>query len=322
VGDSLILNLVLLSLGFLMLIKGADWLVKGAGNLARSFGVSPLFIGLTVVAFGTSAPELAVSLSASFNGLGEIALSNVVGSNIANVGLIIGIAAMILPLSVESSTVRKEIPFAIIISAVVFVMIAFRGNPVLGTREGIILLLFFAIFFEYLYSMAKAQHEQLRKEEKSPLSGANQIGKNVFLTVLGIVLVVIGGKLVVDSASFIASFLGMSDAMIGLTIVAIGTSLPELVTSVTASLKKEMGIAIGNIVGSNIFNLLLVLGLTSIVNSVNITLSSYWIDLLVMLIFTGILMIFSTTRMKISRIEGLLLLSGYLIYVVFTIIRG
>ncbi|MFO7882620.1 MAG: calcium/sodium antiporter [Kosmotogaceae bacterium] len=318
----MILNLVLLGLGFLMLIKGADWLVKGAGNLARHFGVSPLFIGLTVVAFGTSAPELAVSLSASFNGLGEIALSNVVGSNIANVGLIVGISAIILPLSVESSTVRKEIPFAIIISAAVFTMIAFRGNPVLGIREGIILLLFFAIFFEYLLSMAKGQQELLKSKEKNQFVKDSRMGKNLFLTVLGLVIVVIGGKLVVDSASFIATFLGMSDAMIGLTIVAIGTSLPELVTSVTASLKKEMGIAIGNIVGSNIFNLLLVLGLTSLVNPVNVNINTYWIDLFVMLIFTGILMVFSTTRLKISRIEGSLLLSGYLIYIVFTIIRG
>lgn len=305
-----------------MLIKGADWLVEGAGNLARSFGVSPLFIGLTVVAFGTSAPELAVSLSASFNGLGEIALSNVVGSNIANVGLIVGVSAIILPLCVESSTVRKEIPFAIIISAAVFTMIAFRENPVLGIREGIILLLFFVVFFEYLFSMAKGQQELLKSKEKNQFAKDSRMEKNLFLTVLGLVIVVIGGKLVVDSASFIATFLGMSDAMIGLTIVAIGTSLPELVTSVTASLKKEMGIAIGNIVGSNIFNLLLVLGLTSLVNPVNVTINTYWIDLFVMLIFTGILMIFSTTRMKISRIEGLLLLSGYLIYIVFTIIRG
>ncbi|TYB85876.1 MAG: calcium/sodium antiporter [Kosmotoga sp.] len=305
-----------------MLIKGADWLVEGAGNLARRFGVSPLFIGLTVVAFGTSAPELAVSLSASFNRLGEIALSNVVGSNIANVGLIIGISAIILPLSVESSTVRKEIPFALLISAAVFTMIAFKGNPALSIREGVILLLFFAIFFEYLYSMAKSQKEQLKNEEKNQQSIEIKIGKNIFLTTLGIVLVVIGGKLVVNSASFIASFIGMSDAMIGLTIVAVGTSLPELVTSVTASLKKEMGIAIGNVVGSNIFNLLLVLGLASIANPVNITMNTYWIDLLVMLIFMCILMIFSTTKMKITRVEGSLLLLGYLMYIVFAVIRG
>lgn len=305
-----------------MLIKGADWLVEGAGNLARRFGVSPLFIGLTVVAFGTSAPELAVSLSASFNGMGEIALSNVVGSNIANVGLIIGISAIILPLSVESSTVRKEIPFALLISAAVFTMIAFKGNPALSIREGVILLLFFAIFFEYLYSMAKSQKEQLKNEEKNKQSIKIKVGKNIFLTALGIVLVVVGGKLVVNSASSIASFIGMSDAMIGLTIVAVGTSLPELVTSVTASLKKEMGIAIGNVVGSNIFNLLLVLGLTSIANPVDITMNTYWIDLLVMLIFTGVLMIFSTTRMKITRVEGSLLLLGYLTYIAFTVIRG
>ncbi len=305
-----------------MLIKGADWLVKGSGNLARHFGVSPLFIGLTVVAFGTSAPELAVSLSASFNGLGEIALSNVVGSNIANVGLIVGISAIILPLSVESSTVRKEIPFAIIISAAVFVMIAFQENPVLGIREGIILLLFFVIFFEYLYSMVKGQQELLKNEKEKQFSKDTKIGKNLLLTLLGLVVIIIAGKLVVDSASFIASFLGMSDAMIGLTIVAIGTSLPELVTSVTALIKKEMGIAIGNIVGSNIFNLLLVLGLTALVNPVNITMGSYWIDLLVMLFFTGILLVFSTTKLKITRVEGTLLLSGYLLYIVFTIIRG
>ncbi|HRW35658.1 MAG TPA: calcium/sodium antiporter, partial [Thermotogota bacterium] len=251
---------ILLILGIVLLVKGADWLVDGASGLSSSFGVSPLFIGLTVVAFGTSAPELAVSVSAAMKGSGSIAISNVIGSNIANIALVIGFAALLSPMLISKTTVRKELPFNILVSFALMAMLLRGEKYGLDRYDGFILIIFFIIFMEYTLVMAKSDRER-KKSEQSPHSKTQlkdikqQRIKNGLLTLIGLVMVVLGANLTVDSATQIALQLGISEALVGLTMIAIGTSLPELVTSITAIIKKQDDLAIGNIVGSNIFNI-------------------------------------------------------------------
>ena len=262
-----LINLVLLVVGFVLLIKGADYFVEGASKIADKLGIPQLVIGLTIVAFGTSAPEAAISISSAIKGNTGIAIGNIIGSNIMNILLILGITSCITVLKVAKSTVYYEIPFVIFITTVLVVIGGTQGK--LGFISGIILWALFILFFVYLIKMAKSGKSDGIVEEGEAYDGKkDSMIKLIFITLAGMAAIVIGSDLTVDGATEIAKILGISDRIIGLTIVAFGTSLPELITSVTAGIKGKADIAIGNIVGSNIFNILFVLGTTSLIKSV------------------------------------------------------
>jgi len=319
----MIINSILLTVGIVLLIKGADYLIEGAIGLSRRFGVSELFIGLTVVAFGTSAPELAVSIQAAIKGSG-IAIGNVVGSNIANIALILGTISIIKSLKILSSTSRYEIPFVILTSIAVGMLIIDGGN-FLSRYDGIVLLCFFAIFLDYLYSMAKKDREVLSNMEKVETERVTKIESNLIFSILattgGLVGVIYGGKLVVDSAIFIAREIGISETLIGVTVVALGTSLPELVAGVTAALKKKADIAIGNIIGSNVFNILLILGVSAGIHPIKADRNMVQ-DILFMIGTTVILPILAGNKKTLNRFSGVVLLLIYLLYIYLGILAG
>ena len=321
------LQFILLIAGIALLVKGADWLVDGASGLSSSFGVSPLFIGLTVVAFGTSAPELAVSISAAMKGSGSIAISNVIGSNIANIALVIGFAAMLSPMLISKTTVRKELPFNILVSFALMAMLLRGAKYGLDRYDGFILIIFFIIFMEYTLVMAKSDRER-KKSEQSPHSKTQlkdikqQRIKNGLLTLIGLVMVVLGANLTVDSATQIALQLGISEALVGLTMIAIGTSLPELVTSITAIIKKQDDLAIGNIVGSNIFNICLILGISSMISPIGVIVQHYWADILFMSLLALFLLLTTMKKSKLTRLEGTFFFVSYIIYIVTISFRG
>ena len=310
----LILQTFLFIFGFALLIKGGDFLVEGASALAKSFRVSDLVIGLTVVSFGTSAPELLVNIYASFSAAENIAFGNVLGSNVANIFLVLGIAAILRPLSLQWRTVWKEIPFAFII-VIVFAALAndsfiLEGDTnILSRLDGFILLIFFSGFMYYSWD---SMFDEEILEELPQISR----WKSSFMVFIGIVALGIGGKLVVDSASLIAENVGISDAFIGLTIVAFGTSLPELVTSITAGLKQNSDIAVGNIVGSNIFNIAFVLGVSASINPIPYALS-FNTDVIFVLLATALLFgwMFVGEKYGINRIEGGIFFLIYVIYI-------
>ncbi len=321
------LQFVFLIIGIALLVKGADWLVDGASGLSSSFGVSPLFIGLTVVAFGTSAPELAVSLSAALKGSGSIAISNVVGSNIANIALVIGVSAILSPLVISKSTIRKELPFNILISFALFAMLLRGAKYGLDRYDGIILIIFLIIFMEYTLVMAKSDRVYSKIstkdkliEEKESIKKARI--KNAIWTLIGLAMVVFGGNLTVNSATEIALGFGISEALVGLSMIAIGTSLPELVTSIAAIIKKQDDMAIGNIVGSNIFNICLILGISPLIKPIGVTVNHYWADILFMSSLALFLWITTLKRSKISRLEGTLFFSSYIVYMILIFLRG
>jgi cation:H+ antiporter len=263
----MVITITLLVAGFLLLIKGADLLVDGSSSIAKRFGISDLVIGLTVVAFGTSAPELVVNLVSAFGGTADIAIGNILGSNIANILLILGITGVIAPLAVQRSTTWKEVPFSLLAVLAVGVMandVLFGGasESVLTRGDGLILLGFFAVFLYYIFGVAKQGSPDESTSEKVVARG---LPRSLAFIVLGLAALIIGGKWVVDSAITLATLWGLSEAVIGLTVVAIGTSLPELSTSIVAALKGKADIAIGNVVGSNIFNIFWILGVTSVI---------------------------------------------------------
>lgn len=310
---------VLLLIGFLILVKGADFFVEGSSEIATFLRIPPLLIGLTIVAFGTSAPEAAVSISAALKGTGDIAVGNVVGSNLFNILFILGITAIIQPLVVERQTIKKEIPFALLGSIVLLVLIADRilanANSVLSRGDGLILLTYFSVFMYYILEVAKNSREQFELDDIDP--SPTHIGKYVLYTIGGLVAIVFGGDMVVKNAIVIAMALGMSETLVGLTIVAVGTSLPELITSVTAALKNKSEIAVGNIVGSNIFNIFFILGISSVIHPIVVD-SNILIDTVIMILSTVILLIFSQTHSKITRAEGgvfMLMYAGYMAYI-------
>ena len=321
------LQFILLIAGIALLVKGADWLVDGASGLSSSFGVSPLFIGLTVVAFGTSAPELAVSVSAAMKGSGSIAISNVIGSNIANIALVIGFTAMLSPMLISKTTVRKELPFNILVSFALMAMLLRGAKYGLDRYDGFILIIFFIIFMEYTLVMAKSDRER-KKMEQSPYSKTEletikrQRIKNGLLTLIGLAMVVLGANLTVDSATQIALQLGISEALVGLTMIAIGTSLPELVTSVTAVIKKQDDLAIGNIVGSNIFNICLILGISAMISPIGVIVQHYWADILFMSLLALFLLLTTMKKSKLTRLEGAFFFVSYIIYIVTISFRG
>ena len=308
----IVLYIFLLIIGFVILIKGANVFVDSASSLARNFKLSTMFIGLTIVAFGTSAPEFAVSVSSLVTKNPDMLLGNVIGSNILNILLIIGCAALVHSLGVKNNTVKKELPIVLLLTALFVVVVCDDlfglGNNMFTRQDGIIILLFFLVFIYYLISMMRKKTDE--NEEKPKYS----LIKSIIFTILGILAIILGSSLVVRNASSIASYLGVSQRMISLTIVALGTSLPELVTSLMAVKKGEYDIAIGNVVGSNIFNIGIVLALpVAIFGGINHIVFSYT-DLIVLLGSALLLFLFSFNDRKINKYEGVLLLFIFVIY--------
>lgn len=306
-------QVILLAVGFVMLMKGADWFVDGAAWIADKFGIPQLVIGLTIVAMGTSAPEAAVSISAALRGSAEITIGNVLGSNILNILIILGITAVIRPVPVQRSTVRYEMPFVILVS----VLLAGLGlmDQKINRGEGVILWVFMLVYLLYLLWMSKhgSQPEEQVEEEKktSPV-------KMVVLVIVGLLLVVWGSDVTVDAATKLATSFGMTERFIGLTIVALGTSLPELVTSVTAAIKGKSDIAIGNIVGSNIFNILFVVGTTALITPVTYSVA-FTVDSIVAIAAAVFLLLCVVLKRKLTRIGGIIMLVSYCAYFVYLI---
>lgn len=308
----IIMELLFLALGFAMLVKGADWFVEGSSGIADRFGVPQLVIGLTIVAMGTSAPEAAVSITAALKGNAEITIGNIVGSNILNILIILGVTSVIRTLAVAKSTVRVEIPYMIFITVVLF--LAGVSQNVVSRGEGVLLWILFLIYLGYLLYMAMSgRTEMVEEQEAVPLwRMAVSVG-------VGLFLVVAGSDVTVDAASEIAGLMGMSERFIGLTIVALGTSLPELFTSVSAALKGKADIAIGNIVGSNIFNILFVVGTTAIITPVPFQ-PGFRIDTLVA-VGAALLLFLSVLRgQKLTRGAGILMLVCYAGYFVWLLV--
>lgn len=316
------MSYILLIIGFLFLIKGADSFVSGSSSIAKIFKVPSLIIGLTIVAFGTSAPEAAVSITAALKGNNDMAIANVVGSNIFNLLLVVGVSSIINPIKVQKTTIIKEFPFAILASIVLIILshdTKFQGYNInsLTRADGLILLSLFIIFIYYLIEMAITSKEEMNIEQNNENLS---IGKSIIFSILGILGIIIGGDIVVNSASNIALNLGMSQNLVGLTIVAVGTSLPEFVTSIIASKKGESDIAIGNVVGSNLLNILFVLGLSSTINNIQIQ-PIVFIDMLIMVFITILTYMFASTKKTVSKGEGIVLSVIYIIYMIFIIIR-
>ena len=309
----MLLQIILLVVGFIILIKGADIFVDGASNLARNFKMSKMLIGLTIVAFGTSAPEFAVSVQSMLAGSGEIVIGNVVGSNILNILLILGCASLVHDLKVKNSTVKKELPITLLLTTLLVVLMSdsILSNQVnlLDRGDGITILLFFLVFVYYLISMARNKTNEIEEDEE-----IHKLPKSIIYTIGGIIAIIIGSNLVVNSATFIAEAIGVSERVIGLTIVALGTSLPELVTSIVATKKGEYDIAIGNVVGSNIFNIGIVLGLPiAIFGGISIGTFNI-IDLVFLFVSAFLLFAFSINDYKIRKFEGILMLIIFAIY--------
>ncbi len=314
---------ILFALGFFVLLKGASMLVDGASSLSKKFGISSLVIGLTVVAFGTSTPELLVSLLASFQGSTDIAIGNIIGSNIANVLLVLGATAIVYPIAIKENTAWKEIPFSFLAAlAVLFlandVFISKSQANVITRIDGLVLLSFFVIFLYYIFGVAKKANTNV--EARIENIG---IYRSLFLVLIGFVGLTLGGKWVVDGAVKMASHVGLSEAFIGLTVIAIGTSLPELVTSVVAALKKDVDIAIGNAIGSSIFNIFWILGLSAVIKPLPFNTINN-LDTLVLVAASALLFLtlFTGKRHHIDKWEGVLFLIAYFAYLGFLIFRG
>jgi cation:H+ antiporter len=328
------INILAIIFGLVILILGAEGLVRGASSLAAKLRISPLVIGLTVVSFGTSAPELTVNITSALQGSTDLAVANVIGSNIVNILLILGVCAVIIPLSVKSSTVWKEIPLALLGVILIFVMAndsLFDGLSLnaLTRTDGISLLALMAIFMYYIFGMAKSDRKkavdakidkELDKESKIQQFG---IPLSLGMTALGLIGLVLGGRFLVSGASDIAEAAGLSEALIGLTIIAIGTSLPELATSAVAALRKHADIAIGNIIGSNIFNIFFVLGVTSTISPLPIS-SALSFDIIVSIVATMLLFIFMFMggKHRLTRWQGIVFIAMYIGYLIYLIQRG
>ena len=303
----LLFAIVLLVLGFVMLIKGADWFVDGAAGIAARFGIPQLVIGLTIVAMGTSAPEAAVSITAAMGGNAGITIGNVIGSNILNILLILGVTAAITTVAVQRSTIKIEMPFMHIIT-IVLAVLGFTGGKIV-LWEGMVLWALFLVYLGYLFKMAK---NGTTEEEGEMLP----LWKQILMLIIGIVCIVFGSDLTVDNATILAEAFGMDDRLIGLTIVAFGTSLPELVTSITAAKKGKADIAIGNIVGSNVFNILFVVGTTALITPVAFK-AGFLIDSAIALA-AGLILWFGVMKEhKLKRPVGIVMLAAYAVYFVY-----
>ena len=310
----LFLQLLLLALGFVLLVKGADWFVEGASGIADKFGIPQLVIGLTIVAMGTSAPETAVSITAALKGNASIAVGNVVGSNILNVLIILGVSSVITSIAVAKTTVRYEIP---IMLAITLLMLAFGANG--GTIclwEGIVLLVCFVGYLAYMFVMVKRGEMQSEEVE----SGNKPLWKMLIAAVVGLALIILGSDVTVDAATALAKIFGMSEKFIGLTVVALGTSLPELFTSVIAARKGKADIAIGNIVGSNIFNILFVLGTSALIIPVVFEMS-FVVDCLVAFAAGLVLWLCVCRKKKLCRLDGVIMLACYAAYFAYLLLK-
>ena len=315
----MLLKTTLLIIGFIILIKGADILIDGASSIATNFKVSKLLIGLTIVNLGTGAPELAIGFKAILSGNGDIVLGNVIGSNILNILLIVGVSSLFRSITVRSSTVKKELPIALLITILFSLLISdnlFDSSMVnsFTRREGIILILFFSIFIYYLFTMC---HNKIDEDQETISVLSNK--RSIIYIILGIICVILGSNLVVDNAVSLAQKMGISERIIALTIIALGTSLPELVTSITATKKGEFDIAIGNIVGSNIYNIGLVLGLPVALFGTITNITVNYIDIATMILSAILLYMFSFNDYKITKKEGIVFLFLFAIYYAYII---
>lgn len=342
----ILLQAILLIVGFVLLIKGADIFVDGSSGVATRFGMPKILIGLTIVAFGTSAPEFAVSVKSLMAGTGDMMLGNVVGSNVLNILLILGVSSLFRALPVKNSTLKKEIPILILLTVLLSilmcdVLLGAGDHNSFSRQDGAVLTVAFGIFLYYLVSMTrrrirknkeeaelatqnkaeKTEHESVKEDDKKEEKPV-KFGKALLFVVLGIVGIVFGSNLVVDSASKIASIMGISDAIIALTVVALGTSLPELVTSIVAARKNECDIAIGNVVGSNIFNIGIVAGVPVLLLGGISSFSFSYIDVAAMLISTILLFFFTLKDRRIGRFEGVAFLTIFVAYYGYVIVSG
>lgn len=308
---SMLINIVLLVMGLVVVLKGADWLTDGAVNIASRFGVSQMVIGLTIVAMGTSMPELCVSMVSALKGTPDLAVGNVVGSNTLNTLLIVGCSALVAPIMVKRSSVRRDIPFAVLAS---LLMLIFCLDGGIDRLDAALLFILFAVFMFVTVKYGKNEGTEAK-------TTAAPLGKAALLLVVGLVCLILGSNLFVDNASFIASTLGVSDAVIGLTIVAGGTSLPELATSMVSAKKGNSDIAIGNVIGSNVFNILMIIGVTGLVKPMHIK-GITSLDLIVMLASMLLLWFFCRTTYKVKRWEGAVLAISYIAYLAWLIAQA
>ena len=308
---SMLINIVLLVTGLVVVLKGADWLTDGAVNIASRFGVSQMVIGLTIVAMGTSMPELCVSMVSALKGTPDLAVGNVVGSNTLNTLLIVGCSALVAPIMVKRSSVRRDIPFAVLAS---LLMLIFCLDGGIDRLDAALLFILFAVFMFVTVKYGKNEGTEAK-------TTAAPLGKATLLLVVGLVCLILGSNLFVDNASFIASTLGVSDAVIGLTIVAGGTSLPELATSMVSAKKGNSDIAIGNVIGSNVFNILMIIGVTGLVKPMHIK-GITSLDLIVMLASMLLLWFFCRTTYKVKRWEGAVLAISYIAYLAWLIAQA
>lgn len=310
------MNYLLLFIGFILLIKGADIFVEGSSNIAKFFKIPTVIIGLTLVAFGTSAPEAAVSITAAFNKSADLSVSNIIGSNIFNLFVVLGITSLFKDVVTEKEVIRKDYKLALFSSLLLLVLILVnyfvKGSLILGRIGGLVLLV---VLIYYLVTLIKGIDSSKKTVEEKKFSI-----KDIIFIIVGLVCVVFGGNLTVNAATEIARTFGMSERFIGLTIVAVGTSLPELCTSLVALLKGEDDIAVGNVIGSNIFNILFILGATSLLNPLVINIESV-IDIMILTVASVILLLFGFNDLKIERKEGICMLLFYLSYCVYIFFR-
>lgn len=312
---------LLLVVGFVLLIKGADFFVEGASNIAKRFNISPLIIGLTIVAFGTSLPEAAVSISAGIAGSNDLSLSNIIGSNMFNLLVVVGVSVLFTDMAIDRKVLKREFPLSIVTTLILWVMISqviYKGQ-MLSRVDGIILLVIFIGFLTFNIIECLKSNKSLSEKEKEE-NRKIKLPINLLILVVGLIGIVWGGDLVVDNAVLIAQTLGVSETLIGLTIVAVGTSLPELVTSVVALCKGINDIAIGNVVGSNIFNILFILGASSALSPMSVD-NKLPIDTMILILANLITFVFCLTGRKVNRWEGIFILLFYAAYVFYMLIR-
>ena len=321
--------ILLLAVGFAFLVKGADFFVEGSSSIAKKLKVPPIIIGLTIVAMGTSLPETAVSVTASLVQNNELAVSNVLGSNIFNLMFVIGVCSILTPIMVQKATVVRDIPLSLGCALFLLVLgisgLGDKTGMTLGHADGVIFLIVFA---GYIFTMVRSAMKARAAGQKVEIEGVEECdnmkelsyGKSILFLIVGAAAIAFGGDLTVDTASRIAIELGMSQTLVGLTIVSIGTSLPELVTSVVAARKNEVDMAVGNAVGSNIFNILMVLGISSAISPVALIRENI-IDIVLLMVFSVMVWIFAGTRKKIERKEGIIMVVVYLVYCAYIIAR-
>ena len=316
-------NILLLIMGMYLLIKGADWFVGGASAIAKALKIPSLIIGLTLVSLGTSLPEASVSIQSAINGSSALSLGNVVGSNIVNTLLVLGLCAIFVPIAIDRDMKKFDLPIMIALYVIIILFCFVITEGIIERWQGIVLVVLFVAYMTFL--VIRAKNNQMKTidqvEENSEQQDKKPLWLNILLVLLGLGAIVLGGDLVVDKATFIALELGMSQSLVGLTIVAVGTSLPELVTSVVASIKKESDIAVGNVIGSNIFNVVFILGTSAAISPLTLA-SGALVDMLVLLGTALLLMGFSLFSKNIKRWQGILMVLAYVGYTAYIIVRG